>query len=263
VKGTLVIYRRELAGLFRAPIGWLLLLLALAANGFLFYAYMSGSRGNVTASLEGALGGGPTFWAFIVLLPPLLAMRMLSEESGNGTLEYLLTAPITDAAVVVGKHLAATTFMAILWSSVLIYAAAIHMAGAAPDWAALLCTYVGAVLVSGLFLSIGLLASCLSSTPLLAAFLAFLACVTWLMIPQLVNLIMGQVRVWFESSAGGLVAAENWIRGALDKMDVLRHFQTSFRLGVLDSAELVFFLTWPAFFLFLTVRALEARRWRG
>ncbi len=263
MRGTLVIYRRELASLFRAPIGWLLLLLSLAFNGFLFYAYLGGTGGNVTDSLEASLGGGGAFWAFLVFLPPLLAMRMLAEESGNGTLEYLLTAPVTDAAVVLGKHLAATTFLAVLWSSVLLYALAIQFAGTTPDWAGHLCTWLGAVLASSLFMSISLLASCLSSTPLLAAFLAFLSCVLWLMMPSLVELVMNQVRVLFEAQAGGIVAAEKWIRSGFEKMDVLRHFQSSFRLGVLDTAELVFFLTWPAFFLFLTVRALEARRWRG
>lgn len=263
MKGTFVIYRRELASLFRAPIGWMLLVLTLAFNGFLFYAYLGGSGGNVTESLEAAMGGSPVFWAFLLFLPPLLAMRMLAEESGNGNLEYLLTAPVSDAAVVLGKHLAATTFLAILWTSVLMYGVAIQFAGVTPDWAGHLCTWLGAVLASSLFLSISLLASCLSGTPLLAAFLAFLACVCWLLAPSLVELVMSQLRSLLEAEAGGLVTAENWIRSAFEKMNVLKHFSTSFRLGVLDSSELVFFLTWPAFFLFLTVRALEARRWRG
>ena len=72
-----------------------------------------------------------------------------------------------------------------------------------------------------------------------------------------------QVRSLLAGFAGGVQKAEVWIFGALDQMNVDAHFQRSFLRGVFDSAEVVFFLTWTAFFLFLTVRSVEARRWRG
>ena len=92
MQGTWVIYRRELAGLFLAPLGWVLLFLALFANGLFVYLLLDATRGDVGTVLRSALGGGTLFWALLVFLPPLLAMRMMAEESRTGTLEYLLTA---------------------------------------------------------------------------------------------------------------------------------------------------------------------------
>ena len=262
MKGTLTIFRKELASLFWTPMGWMLLVAALFANGFLMWAQLAAGGGNVTVALQASLGRGLLFWMLLVTLPPLLSMRLFAEESRAGTLEYLLTAPITDVAVVVGKFLAATMFMAILWLSVPLYGAVMHLLGTPPDWIALGCAYLGAVLVSGLLVSISLLASSLVRAPLLAAFLAFMACFLWISLPSMVQMILAPLRELFAHWTGGWEAAERWIQMAVRSMDVPRHFLTSFLPGVLDTAELVFFVTWTSFFLFLTTRSLEARRWR-
>lgn len=262
MSGTITIFRRELASLFLSPLAWILLLVALFVNGVFFIAFMSDSQGNVTSSLGLMLGGGYTFWAFLVFFPPLLTMRLLSEEARSGTLEYLLTAPVGDAAVVVGKFLAATSFMALLWASVLVYAFAVDRLGVTPDWGSVIGGYLGAVLASGLFIAIGMLASSLTATPLVAAFLAFIACLLWLILPSLAELLLIQVRSLLAHWAGGIDAAQAWIRAGLDKMNVLSHFQASFLPGVFDTGEVVFFLSWTALFVFLTTRILEARRWR-
>lgn len=262
MRGTWTICCRELAGLFLTPLGWMLLVAALFTSGFLFIAQLADAQGNILYALEGALGGGPLFWMLMITLPPLLCMRLLAEESRTGTLEYLLTAPVSDAAVIVGKYLAATLFMALLWLSVPVYGMALHMLGTPPDWAALWVTYLGAVLVSSLFVSIGLFASSLTQAPLLAAFLAFISCTLWLMLPWVVGMLMSQLRDTLTRFADDWATADAWIQNALESMDVFSHFGRSFLLGWLDTSELVFFVTWPAFFLFLTIRSLETRRWR-
>lgn len=263
MRGTLTIFRREFAGLFFSPLAWILLVVALFVNGVFFYLGLTVGGGDVTSALELSLGGGWPFWALLVFLPPLLTMRLLSEEARTGTLEYLLTAPVSDAAVVVGKFLAGTSFFAILWASVLAYGVAVQHLGVPPDWGGVVGGYVGSVLASGLFVAIGLLASSLTGTPLLAAFLGFMADLWWLLLPMLVGIAMKQMRSLLSSWAGGVDAAERWINLATSKMNVIAHFQSSFLHGILDTAEIVFFLTWTGFFLFLTVRSLEARRWRG
>lgn len=263
MKGTWTICRRELAGLFLTPLGWMLLVAALFTSGFLFYAQLTDSSNNVRYALEGALGGGPLFWMLMITLPPLLCMRLLAEESRTGTLEYLLTAPVSDMAVIVGKYLAATLFMALLWLSVPMYGLTLHVLGTPPDWSALWVAYLGAVLVSSLFVSIGLFASSLTQAPLLAAFLAFIACTLWLMLPWVVGMVLSQLRNSLARFADSWDTADGWIQGALESMNVFSHFGRSFLPGILDSSELVFFVTWPAFFLFLTVRSLETRRWRA
>ena len=86
-------------------------------------------------------------------------MRMISEEGRTGILEFLLTAPVTDAAVVAGKFLAAATFMALLWTAPFAYAAAVGLAGSPNDWGLLVSRWLGALLCSALFCASGLLAS--------------------------------------------------------------------------------------------------------
>jgi ABC-2 type transport system permease protein len=171
-------------------------------------------------------------------------MRMISEEARTGVLEFLLTAPVGDAAVVTGKFLAASAVMALLWSSGLVYAVVLASVGTPPDWGPVLGGFAGAVCVSCLFCSVGLLASASTGTPLLAAFLAFVVDLVWLLLP----LARGATRL-------------GWAHALIDRLDLVAHFQRSFLLGVFDSAHAVFYLAWTGFFVFLAVRRLEMRRW--
>lgn len=268
MRGTLVIYRRELGSLFATPLAWSLLFVTLLLNGYLISNYFSSLASldapvDITAALELVFGGNILFWALILVLAPLLAMRLLAEESASGTLEYLRTGPVSDAAVVLGKFLAGLSFLAILWSSLLIYAGAIHLLGGPPDWGQVIAIYVGSVLASGIFVALSLVPSALTTTPILAAFLAFIGSLVWLLLPWVGDQLLVAMRGLLAQTFGGLDAAERFVRGLLERMSVLDHFWRSYHRGVLDSAEVVFFLTWTAFFLFLTTRTLEARRWRG
>jgi ABC-2 type transport system permease protein len=247
--GTWTIYRRELAGLFLGPLAWVLLALALLVNGYFFaWWYLPAMQGDVGESLRLALGLSWPFWLLMVLLPPLITMRMISEESSSGMLEFLLTAPVRDGAVVLGKLLAATTLMAILWSSALVYALAVTGLGTPPDWGPVWTGVAGAALVSALFCALGLVASACTSTPILAAFLALVFEIVLLSVPLLAQQI-------------GL-PRDHWLRQSLVSFDVIARFQGSFVVGVIDSHHLVFFGAWTAFLAFLATRLLEARRWR-
>lgn len=263
MRGLLTIYRRELASMFLSPLAWVLLGVTLLLNGVFFSEYLDQTGGDVTGALSFALGGGGLFWGYLVMLPPLLTMRLISEESRAGTLEYLLTAPVTDASVVLGKFLAATSFLAILWTSVPIYALEIDRLGVSPDWTGLLGIYLGAILASGLFVAIGLFTSSLTSIPLMAAFLSFVACLVWLLLGMIGGLLSSLVSSVLAPWPGLVENVQFFIQEGVRRANVIGHFQSSFRMGVFDTAELAFFLTWTAFFLFLTVRSLEARRWRG
>lgn len=262
MSGVLVIARRELAGLFKAPFAWILLLVVLFLNGMIFRAVLLQSGGNASAALD-AVMAGRFFWFWLLLLPPLLAMRLVAEETRTGTLEYLLTAPVGDAAVVVGKFLAGLVFLAAIWSASLLYAAALGSVGAAPDWAAVVGTWFGTVLVSGVFVSLGIFTGTLTGTPLLAAFLGVAACVVWMLLPYFGARLAELVVPLVTGSGEAAERVREQVDGLLANMDAVRHFQRSFQRGILDTAELVFFLSWTAFFLFLATRSLEARRWRG
>jgi ABC-2 type transport system permease protein len=225
-----------------------LLCAALLLNGALFTFYLEEFGGDVGNSLRMALGESIPYWALMIVLPPLLTMKMISEEAKSGQLEFLLTAPVTDLAVVLGKCLAATAFMALLWASVLVYGLVIQLLGTAPDWGPLLGAYAGAVLTSALFAAIGLVASAATSTPLLAAFLAFIVNTALLLAPFLLELVGAR--------------PENWIGAVSRGVNVVARLQGSFGAGALDTAHLVFFAAWTAFCVFLSTRLLESRRWR-
>src|SRR5439155_26824412 len=165
------------------------------------------------------LGESWVFWALLVLFPPLLTMRMISEEARSGILEFLLTAPVTDAAVVLGKFLAATTFMALLWASIFVYALTLGALGPAPDLGMVACGWIGAVLASGFFCAIGLFASSLTHTPVVAAFAAVVFDIVVVIAPLLAGL-----------------SGRPWVRQAVGRIDVLGHHKSSFLMGVFDTA---------------------------
>jgi ABC-2 type transport system permease protein len=244
MSGLYAIYRRELVGLFLGPLAWTLLCIALALQGVMFVFYLVGGRGDVDIALRFLLGDSFVFWILCVLVPPLLTMRMLSEEARSGLLEYLLTAPVTDLAVVGGKFLAAVSFMALLWSSVFVYGLVLERQGVELDWGILCSSWLGASLCSSLFCAIGLFSSSLTTLPVLAAFAAVIANLGLLMLPLVGRLVDWPV----------LTNIAGWL-------DISGSLTSAFLYGVWDSAYAVFFLIWTAFVLFLTVRALEARRW--
>jgi ABC-2 type transport system permease protein len=245
MRGFGAIYRRELAALFLGPLAWTLLCIALFLNGYLFMLYLRSSGGDIDLALRFSLGETYAFWTLCVLLPPLLTMRMLSEEARSGLLEYLLTAPVTDLAVICGKFAAALTFMALLWGTVFLYALLLASQGAPIDWGVVSASWLGGVLCSALFCGTGLWASSLTATPVVAAFAAVM-----------INLVIVLLPLFARLSGVPLLTL------ASESVDVPSHLRSAFLFGVVDSAYVIFFAAWTAFFLYLSARALEARRWR-
>lgn len=248
MRGALTIYRRELAGLFFQPLAWVLLCLALLLNGFFFELYLR-QWSEVDTALSACLGAGVSWWITTVVLPALLTMRMISEEARTGVFEYLLTAPVADWAVVLGKALAAATFMCVVWSFVPLQAWQLALAGAPVDWGQLALGLLGAALVSLLFCSLGLLASALSSTPILAAFLGMGFALGLLLLP----FALSQVRFVERATLSA------WI----ERVNVVQLLSDSFLRGWLDTRALVAFAAWIAAVLFVCTRVVEARRWRA
>jgi len=153
---------------------------------------------------------------------------------------------VGDAGLVLGKALAAATFFALLWISAPLYGLCVQLLGAPPDWGMLLTSWLGATLISALFVSVGLAASALSDTPLVAAFLAALVDLSFFFAAKLGH------------GARARSAVADWL---LAKLDVTAVYQASFQTGALDSAHVLFFVAWCAAFLFLAVRLVESRRW--
>ncbi len=235
---TLAVARRELAGYFYSPVAYVVGALFLLASGLWFF-YRIFIPGN-EASLR------PLFEAMayiMVFATPLLTMRLVSDEIRSGTIETLMTSPVTDAAVVTGKFLGVMAFYLVLLAGTVVFLAIMAVYGQ-PDLGVAATGYLGMVLLGAAYLSVGLFASTLTPHQLVAAIVgtAILA----------IFAIMMQVLV---ANAG---EPWNYLAAKLNAMTYFRDFSR----GMFDTRGVVFFLTATGLFLFLSVKTLESRRWR-
>lgn len=182
--------------------------------------------------------------ALFLFLSPLLSMRSFSEERRGRTLELLYTYPLGDFEIVLAKYLALLAQLALLFLPTFLYAALVGLLGSRLDTGVILCGALGFFLLAASFLSTGLFFSSLTENQIVAGALSF----AFLM------------ALWvLEWLSGFLPVPWSYWLGALTPF---RHFR-DFTLGILDLSDLVYFLCLSAFFLFLTLRVVETRNWKG
>ena len=183
-------------------------------------------------------------WAsfFIIFLAPLLTMRLLAEEQKLGTLELLLTSPVRDWEVVIGKYLASLLILAAILAATLYYVLLLYVFGS-PDTGPILSGYFGLLLYGAAALAIGLLGSSFSGNQIVAA------------VVGIAILLM----LSYVDRIGGLV--EGIVSQIVQGMSMNSHI-VDFTRGVIDLSSVVYFLSLAAVFIFLAIRSLETRRWR-
>ena len=231
--------RRELGAYFLSPIAY-----AVAAV-FLFSTGLAFGLGTFRNGEESSLRSLFEFWVVLILVfvLPMLTMRLLSEEFRSGTIETLLTVPITETEIVLGKFFGAFVFYLTLLAAMLVYP--ILLAAYGPvDAQLLFSNYLGLFLLGALYISVGLFFSACSKHQMIAVLLSFalLALMTF-------------------ASQGLAQTVEGWPRAVLQHLSVRTHF-FDFVRGMVDLSHLVFFLTTTGLFLFLSVKRLEMRRWQ-
>jgi ABC-2 type transport system permease protein len=241
---ALTIARRELAAFFYSPIAYAIATLMLGVNGAMFVIALNAFDGDLGQSVP-ILYGWLVYWFVSVLVPPLLTMRLFSEEKRSGTIETLMTAPVSDAGVVFGKYLAVLGYYAVLWLPTLSYFVVVRLLGGNPDLGLFVSCLLGTVLCGALFLAIGLFTSACTSNQVLAASSA---------------LVINLVLFFLPLAAYAMAKAET--REFLERYALMNIFQSSFLNGVVDTAHVVYLVSLAGFFLFLTVRVVEARKWR-
>lgn len=243
------IARRELAGYFFSPLAYVIGALFLCACAFKFApppAFWTGSREwfilvpHQQASFRSLF---EMMGLAMIVAGPLLTMRLLSEEYRSGTVETLLTAPVTDTQVVLGKFLGVMGFYLLLLAGTLLFLV-LMIAYAHPDPGVVLMGYLGMVLLGAAYLAVGVFCSTLTRYQLLSAAVAIV--------------ILAVLSVLSASAAAHLPEPLNRIAARLDAGSYLSRFAR----GLFDSRGLVFFLSIAAGFLFLSVKTLESRRWR-
>ena len=235
---TLAIAWKEIVAYYTSPMAYIVALMFLALTGFFFVNSID--RPFAEATIAGMLD--PVVFFMMWWLPPLLTMRLLAEEQKMGTIELLLTAPVYDWEVVIGKYLASLVFFITTLALTLYYVLLLYWFGN-PDSGPIWSAYLGTILYGAAALSVGLLASSLTSNQIVAAVIG----VGLLLLLTFIDLAAGQV-------GGGLSTF-------LNEIGLRSHFD-DFSRGVVDTSNLVYYLALTGVFLFLTIRSLESRRWR-
>lgn len=244
---VLAIAKKELAGFFYSPIAYILLFLISLWGGYAFFINLSALQENVTPLLPALLSPfGDIYFMLLVLFTPAVTMRLLSEEKRSGTLEPLMTAPVSDLAVVMGKFLAAMAFFLVLWLPSLIFLLVVIVQGGRFDPGLAFTLSLGVILPGAMFLAAGLFASSLGGNQIIAAS---------------VSLLLNFVIIYGPTQIAKVFPSPG-IRQFVDSVQLGAMLAESSDIGVLDSAHLAFFASLAAFFLFLTVRVVELRKWR-
>ena len=235
---ALVLARRELAGYFYSPMAYVIGALFVLASGLWFFhkIFIPGNEASLRPLFEAM--------AYIMVFAvPLLTMRLMTDEVRTGTIETLLTAPVTDTEVIMGKFLGVLAFYIALLAATVGFLVLMIVFGQ-PDPGVALTGYLGMLLLGAAFIAVGLFASTLTSYQLVAAIVAV------------------AILAAFSLLAQALVAyAPAPLNELAARLNVMTYFR-DFSRGVFDTRGLVFFLTATGMFLFLSVKTLESRRWR-
>ena len=238
MRNALTIAAKEIKTYFASPMAYIIAAVFLALSGFFFAQDLNIFQ---LARMEGFFGPA----SFVVLLlAPLLTMRLLAEEQKLGSLELLLTAPIREEEIVLGKYLSSLFIFVIMLAMTLYYPLVLVMF-ADPDLGPIVTGYLALFLLGGCFLAVGLFASSLSSN-------------------QIVSAVVGlgiSLAFWLVNTASSLAQNVPQIRDTLDYVSLGNRYSEMVR-GVIDSQAVVFFLSFIIVALFMTVRSLETRRWR-
>ncbi|MBI1827787.1 MAG: ABC transporter permease subunit [Planctomycetes bacterium] len=234
-----VLAHRELGAYFLSPIAYAVIAIFLFTSGLAF------GLGVFTSGGEASLRNMLNFWLVLILVfvLPMLTMRLISEEMRNGTIETLMTAPVTDSDVVLGKFLGAFLFYLVLLITMLPYPLLLRMYGPV-DMKLLGCHYLGLVLLGALYI---------------AASLFFSACTKHQVIAVLLSFALLALMTFASDALAQLF--EGWTRVVLQQLSVQSHFRDFVR-GMLDTNHLVFFISLTGLFLFFAVKRLEMRRWQ-
>ena len=251
----LTLAQKELRAYFVSPIAYVLLVFFALLFGY-FYA----SSINFVVQLSmGQFGfGGPQVVninefmirplfgntaVILLFMLPMLTMRSYAEEKRSGTMELLLTSPLTDFQIIMGKFLGAMALYALMLSLTLIHIGVLFWYGE-PEWAPVLSGYLGLLLMGGSFISIGLAISSMTKNQIVAGVSTFAV----LLLFWIIN--------WMGDAAGTTT------QSVLAYLSILEHFD-DFSKGVIDTTHLTYYVSFITLGLFLTAKSMDMARWNG
>jgi ABC-2 type transport system permease protein len=253
VRNIIAIADKELRSYFASPIAYIIIGFFALPFGVFFYLYleaflrqtmqMAQFGGNMNVNQQVIRLVLQNASVIILFVMPMITMRTYAEEKRSGTIELLLTSPVTDFQIIVGKFLGALGLYIAMLLVTLLYVAILFVYGR-PEWRPLIAAYLGLLLMGGAFLSLGLFISSTTDNQIVAGIISFVV--------FLLLWIVG----WFADSAGPTVGP------ITSYLSITEHFD-DFSKGVIDTKHVLYYVSLITFGLFLTAKSVDSERWRG
>jgi ABC-2 type transport system permease protein len=228
--------KREIKTYFNSPVAYIVVTVFMLIAGYLYWSQLFLEK---QAELRYYFTLTPLIFTFII---PAITMRLIAEEKGSGTLEMLITMPVRDWEVVLGKFLAGMAMLAAVIGMTVFYAVTLSLLGPL-DKGAALTGYLGLLLMGGAYVSIGVMASSLTRNQIVAFILAFAI--------SFALFIFGQVNQY----------APDWIAPVLAFLSMGNHFESLSR-GVIDSRDVIYYVSVMVVSLVIATVSLESRKWK-
>jgi ABC-2 type transport system permease protein len=251
----LAIAHKEIRSYFASPIAYIVIGLFSLLFGYFYVTILTWF---VQQGTQMSMGMGPgtlnvnqqmirpllmNMTVVLLFVLPMITMRTYSEEKRSGTIELLLTSPLTDLQIIFGKFLGALALYATMLLVTLVYVLALFFFGS-PEWKPIATAYIGLLMLGGSFLSMGLLISSLTKNQIVAGMLTFgVFLLLWII-------------DWIGTFAGPT------FEPIVNYLSITQHFD-DFAKGVLDTKHVVYYLSFMTFGLFLTAKSVDSERWRG
>jgi ABC-2 type transport system permease protein len=236
MNNAITIFRREMRSYFNSPVAYIVITLFLLVSGYFFSSTLFLNNSADLRSLFGIAG------FILMLFTPAVTMRLLAEERRAGTIEILVTLPVKDEEIIVGKFLAGFALTAI--SIVLTFIAYLTIASLGnADFGAAFGGYLGLILMSGVYVSIGLFTSSLSPNQIIAFIVGFIIIFAFFMLDKILPFLPDALTSFFQY------------------LSIDYHYSNISR-GVIDSRDLIYYFSMIFFFLYLAVKMTQLRKWR-
>jgi ABC-2 type transport system permease protein len=250
MQAYLTLTRRELASYFVSWTGYAIIAVAAFLMGLSFVVLLVQLRfESISVPVTELFYSTPFFWLILLLAAPVITMRLFAHEKSSGTFETLMTTAVSDGQVVMAKFTAALLFYLVLWLPLLACIFIVrHYTNdpAALDLGAIGSTYLGIFLMGGVYMSLGCFGSAITRSQIVAAMVSLVGGISLFLLSFLADR--------FQVNAG-------WQAQAIASVAMFDHMH-DFARGVVDTRPVVFYLSLTGFFLFLTLRTLESRRWK-
>ena len=256
MRNILAIAHKELRSYFASPIAYIVIGLFALFYGYFFALMMQVFIRN--GMNMGAMGGGQqpmninqdmmrpvlqNVTILLLFLMPAITMRTYAEERRSGTIELLLTSPVSDLQIILGKFLGSLALYGSMLAITFLHIGILFWYGS-PEWKPFVTQYLGLLLLGGSFLSVGLFISTLTTNQIVAYIVTFSA------------FLMLWVISWIGSISTG------WVTDLTAYLSIIEHFD-DFSKGVIDTTHVIYYLSLISFGLFLTAKSVDTERWRG